>query len=298
MSARLCGLIPVAAIQGAGSPITPAASCASAVERAGLRQPSQPSASATSVTGRCSHDGSATSGCGRQPSHCADRQRRCRQAQCDLRVRELPASPSRARRPQARTPRSPRHRRRSRPGRGCPRPMIGVTSGTPGEPAQHGGAAVGRGRQHQRRPQDHPVEIERRRDARRPPPWCARTRSAPPARRRSPRRAPRGGCRPARRHRTARRSPSHGRARVSSRAPSCSTPTQFTTASMSLEQRPPAAAVREPRDIGLDPARIGKRAPRGFDRAPDAHQRMAVAMEPRQAGRADQAVGAGHEDAH
>ena len=39
IASKLFGSMPVAAIQGAGAPTTPAASCRTAVERAGLRQP-------------------------------------------------------------------------------------------------------------------------------------------------------------------------------------------------------------------------------------------------------------------
>src|SRR5213593_2061932 len=68
MSWRLLGLIPVAAIQAAGSPTTPAASCASAVERTGLRQPSQPSPSATALTIVAAAFGNGTTGRGGNPS--------------------------------------------------------------------------------------------------------------------------------------------------------------------------------------------------------------------------------------
>ena len=152
--------MPVAAIQGAGSPTTPAESCASAVERAGLRQPSMPGAL----------------GEHRDDALHATRQREPRprrksvpaaQRRDDVAERRAPAdapaptSPSRgaSRRRQSATVSATSSTLTT-----CTR--LGATSRRhqrqAGEPAQHRAAAIGRGREHQRRPQDHPVEIERR----------------------------------------------------------------------------------------------------------------------------------------
>ena len=49
MSSNDFGLIPLAAIHGPGFPTTPVAICESAVDRAGLRHPSHPIASAVAV---------------------------------------------------------------------------------------------------------------------------------------------------------------------------------------------------------------------------------------------------------
>jgi hypothetical protein len=64
------------------------------------------------------------------------------------------------------------------------------------------------------------------------------------------------------------------------------------------EQRPPGGGRIEPRHIGRDPLHIGKRPPRRRDVAPDADNRMTVPQQPRGAGRPDQAIGAGDQNAH
>ena len=142
--------------------------------------------------------------------------------------------------------RSRPRRRRSPPGCALGGAISGVTQRKAGERAQHRGAAIDRRRQHQRRPQDHPIEIERQPDALRPAALLrakAVGASAVGADRRNMDHAADAGA--LRRRRTARRCRRPGRARTSSRAPSCNTPTQLTTASMPASSGSQSSASRE-----------------------------------------------------
>ena len=149
--------MPVARNPFCGSPTTPAESCANAVARAGLRQPRRPANSATSRPRQTRPRAPETGRGGKPRQRGAPRPRR---QVVGLRMRRLPVTLSPAR-PARRQTLPCRHvvdahdlHRLGLEHRRDPR--------QPGEPAQHRGAAIDRRRQHQARPQDHPVEVGRR----------------------------------------------------------------------------------------------------------------------------------------
>ena len=165
------------------------------------------------------------------------------------------------------------------------------------EPAQHRASAIGRRPQHQARPQDDPVEIETREmriglrlgagELGRPLPRCADRGDMDDA--------PhpclhagveqRAGARDLHRlHVVARAVLQHADAvhdRIDAR-----------------KQRTPGVGGREPGEVGLDPSRIRKPPPRFLEAAAGPDQIMTVAMKTREHRGADQAVGAGHQNAH
>ena len=75
-------------------------------------------------------------------------------------------------------------------------------------------------------------------------------------------------------------------------------PTQFTTASMPASSGIHCSGVTSGMEVGHEPLRVGEAPARRRDAAPRADELMAIAMQPRQDGRADQAIRSGHQDAH
>ena len=212
----------------------PAASCRTAVERAGLRQPSQPSASAATVTvfvenARHAHQPLRR----RNPSQPPEARRRSRRACARCGCASSHLTFAGRTRPQARGATGLRHIVDAHDLDAALAADHRRQPGQPGKPAQHCACRHGP-RARARAPGAGSPSRDRA---------VARCASASRlaagefgrpvrARRRWPRRGPRGAYRPARRPRTARVVASTCTRRTSSRAPSCSTPTQFTTASM------------------------------------------------------------------
>jgi len=163
--------------------------------------------------------------------------------------------------------------------------------------AQHGGAAVDRGRQHQTGPQDHPVHGAAHQ-------IVLGLRLAARERRRAlARGAERGNVDHA----------AHGAAlaggeqrggggdmhalHVVARAV-LQDADAIDHDIIAVDQGKPVARQRQVAEIGLDPARERRAAARRSERAAGAGHLMAVAVQPRQARSADQPIGSDYQHAH
>ena len=211
-------------------------------------------------------------------------------------MRDIPLHPDLGLRRQA-----VRHRRRHVLDAHHLQPRIGLQhrrdERQPGEPAQHRRAAIDGRRQHQPRTQDHPVD-------RTPREIVLGVRLAAGERgRRRARRADRRDVHHALDARAlAGREQRAGRRDLDALHVVAHAVLQHADAIdhrvEAFEQRQPVAGERQLAVVGRDPLRIG-RAPLGLrDRAAGARDLMAVAIEPREAGRPDQPIGSGHQHAH
>ncbi len=255
--------MPVAAIQGAGSPTTPSVSCASDVERAGLRQPSQPMASAIAATIFPAACGSGSTGRGANP--CQARMAVTMSLNacacgCATSHTTLPGAPGTS----ARTTVSATSSRPITWMRASP-PTIGMKPGN----AQYPAALRCRHRRRSRAPKraaKSPNQAARSPNRRRPPPWCAKIATAPSA------------SAPIAETCTTRLTPARTQPSNSALVPAKLHALDVVAQAVLqhadaiddgvdvLQERLPCRAVGEPRKVGRDPLRVRQAAARRADR--------------------------------